>query len=74
MTGLSYNILVNNTVVANVASYDEAKAQVKMLGANAKYTPVFSEFSADETAETRSKLHEHAVKAAEKRARERKEN
>lgn len=72
MTNLSYNILVNNKVVSNVTSYNEALAQVKMLGRSAKYEAVYDEFNADETAETRSNLRKHAVKAAEKRAKERK--
>ena len=72
MRNLCYNSLVNNKVGADVTSYNEALAQVKMLGRGAKYEAVYDEFNADETAETRSNLRKHAVKAAEKRAKERK--
>ena len=70
MTSLTYDILVNGVVVTNVKTYAEAKAQVAQLGRGASYKAVYTSFT-DETAETRSKLTAHAVKAAEKRARER---
>lgn len=71
MTNLTYDVLVNGVAVTNVKTYAEAKAQVAQLGRGASYKAVYTSFNPDETAETRSKLTAHAVKAAEKRARER---
>lgn len=71
MTNLTYDVLVNGVAVTNVKTYAEAKAQVAQLGRGASYKAVYTSFNPEETAETRSKLRKHSVKAAEKRDRER---
>lgn len=66
MTGLTYDIIKDGKIVYNEKSYRVAQ-EFKKLMPEVTIKAVYTPFNPEETAEVRSNLRKHAVKAAEKR-------